>query len=60
MTCNPEWKEIQDQLKNGQQAQDRPDLMSRVFRAKLQDLKGQLFKKAIFEKVAANVHAIDF
>ncbi|XP_012856992.1 PREDICTED: uncharacterized protein LOC105976260 [Erythranthe guttata] len=60
MTCNPEWKEIQENLYAGQQAQDRPDLTSQVFRAKLQDLKDQLFKKEIFGKVAAHVHVIEF
>ncbi|KAG5565447.1 hypothetical protein RHGRI_001363 [Rhododendron griersonianum] len=60
MTCNPDWKEIKDSLKQGQLAQDRPDLTARVFRAKLQDLKDQLFKKSIFGKVAAHVHAIEF
>lgn len=39
MTCNPEWKEITDNLKEDQQPRDRPDLTARVFRAKLQDLK---------------------
>lgn len=60
MTCNPEWKEIQEQLYPGQRAQDRPDLTARIFRGKLQDLKDQLFKKEIFGKVAANVHVIEF
>ncbi|KAI3470148.1 hypothetical protein Pfo_026811 [Paulownia fortunei] len=40
VTCNPE-----------QQAQDRPDLTSRVFQAKLQNLKDQLFKKEMFGNV---------
>ncbi|KAI8533896.1 hypothetical protein RHMOL_Rhmol10G0046100 [Rhododendron molle] len=31
MTCNPDWKEIKDSLKQGQLAQDRPDLTARVF-----------------------------
>lgn len=60
MTCNPDWKEIKDYLKDGQVAQDRPDLTARVFRAKLKDLKYQLFKKHIFGKVAAHVHVIEF
>ncbi|KAL7137613.1 hypothetical protein ABFS83_10G105100 [Erythranthe nasuta] len=60
MTCNPEWAEIQENLYPGQKAQDRPDLTSRVFRAKLQDLKDQLFKKEILGKVAAHVHVIEF
>ncbi|KAH0633111.1 hypothetical protein KY284_035897 [Solanum tuberosum] len=43
MTCNPEWTEIQEQLCAGQVAQDHPYLVTRVFRAKLQDLKDQIF-----------------
>lgn len=60
MTCNPEWQEIQENLFEGQTTQDRPDLVARVFRAKLQDLKDQLFKKEIFGKAAAQVHVIEF
>ena len=32
MTCNPHWPEIKEQLKSGQTAQDRPDLLVRVFK----------------------------
>jgi hypothetical protein len=32
MTCNPHWPEIKEQLKEGQTAQDRPDLVARVFK----------------------------
>nr|XP_027096190.1 uncharacterized protein LOC113716088 [Coffea arabica] len=60
MTCNPEWQEIQENLFEGQTTQDRPDWVARVFRAKLQDLKDQLFKKEIFGKAAAQVHVIEF
>jgi hypothetical protein len=35
MTCNPNWQEIQDELFPGQTPEDRPDLVARVFRAKL-------------------------
>ena len=38
MTCNPEWKEIPDELKEKQMSQDRPNLTSLIFRTKLQDL----------------------
>lgn len=60
MTCNSEWKEIKDELKHGQRPQDRPDLTSRIFRSKLEDLKDQIFKKEIFGKVAAYVYVIEF
>ncbi|XP_057778382.1 uncharacterized protein LOC130997139 [Salvia miltiorrhiza] len=60
MTCNPEWKEIQQALYDGQTAQERPDLTTRVFRAKLQDLKYQLFKRKFFGHVAAHVDVVEF
>ena len=39
-TCNPYWKEIQDMLTTilGQRAEDRPDIVARVFRLKLKEL----------------------
>nr|XP_016472237.1 PREDICTED: uncharacterized protein LOC107794274 [Nicotiana tabacum] len=60
MTCNPDWAEIQENLCEGQLEQDRPDLVTRVFRAKLQDLKDQIFKKKIFGPVAAHVFVVEF
>ena len=45
MTCNPNWSEIQAKLLPGEEAQNRPDLVSRVFRAKLEELKNKIFKK---------------
>ncbi|KAL6640358.1 hypothetical protein ACP70R_022207 [Stipagrostis hirtigluma subsp. patula] len=36
MTCNPNWDEIKRELYPGQVPQDRPDLVVRVFRAKLE------------------------
>ncbi|XP_076927916.1 uncharacterized protein LOC143591651 [Bidens hawaiensis] len=60
MTCNPHWSEICDNLKRGQTAQDRPELVSRVFRAKLEDLKEQLLKKHLLGEVKANVYVIEF
>ena len=42
MTCNPNWDEIKHELYLGQTPQDHPDLVVRVFRAKLQELKDRL------------------
>jgi predicted Rossmann-fold nucleotide-binding protein len=39
MTINPKWDEITHELEPGQTPQDHPDLVVRVFRAKLEDLK---------------------
>jgi hypothetical protein len=41
-TTNPMWIEIQRELKPGQTASDRPDLVSRVFNLKLQKLLADL------------------
>ena len=60
MTCNPDWVEIKKQLRPGQLPQDRPDLVTRVFREKLQDLKDQILKKEIFGTVAAYVFVVEF
>ncbi|XP_027076324.1 uncharacterized protein [Coffea arabica] len=60
MTCNTQWKEIQENLKYGESAQERPDLVSRVFRAKFEMLKAEILKKKIFGEVAACVHVIEF
>ena len=39
MMCNTNWVEIQQELVEGELAQDRPDLVSRIFRAQLFALK---------------------
>ena len=39
MKCNPNWDEIKNELYPGQTSQDHPDLVVRVFRAKLEELK---------------------
>ena len=60
MTCNPKWKEIQDNLLPGQNASDRPDLVSRVFKHKLQELQIDLSDREIIGKVVAKIHVIEY
>ena len=60
MTCNPNWDEIIGALEPGQPPQDRPVIVVRVFRAKLEDLKIQLFKKHMLGKVAAYAYVVEF
>jgi len=47
MTCNPDWKDIKENLLPGQMASDRPDVVCRVFHAKvlqlLKDMKDGVF-----------------
>ncbi|PWZ10632.1 ATP-dependent DNA helicase PIF1 [Zea mays] len=60
MTCNPNWDEIRRELLPGQTPQDRPDLVVRVFHAKLQKLKHRLTKQDILGKVRAYVYVVEF
>lgn len=60
MTCNPSWPEIQQHLLSRAEVQNRPDLVSHVFRAKLEALKKDILKKNIFGKVAALMYTIEF
>nr|GEW82754.1 ATP-dependent DNA helicase PIF1-like [Tanacetum cinerariifolium] len=60
MTCNPNWPEIVENLYEGQTAQDRPDLVTRVFLAKLEYLKYQLFTKHILGIVPSHIYVIEF
>ena len=59
-TCNPKWKEINDNLFDGQKAHMRPDLISRVFHMKLQELMDDINKNGILGKVVAFINVIEF
>lgn len=59
-TCNPKWREIQENLLPGQSAWDRPDLICRVFKQKLDEFFNDLYKENVFGKVKAGVHVIEF
>ena len=60
MTCNLNWIEIKRELAKNEEVQNRPDLVARVFRAKIEMLKNELFRKEIFGEVAAFVYVIEF
>ena len=60
MTCNPKWPEITEHLKNGQSAQDRPDLVARVFKQKKDQLMHDIVVGEVLGKVAAHMHVIEF
>lgn len=59
-TCNPKWKEIIDALLPGQSAVDRPDIVARVFKLKLQALMDDLLKKQVLGKVIGRIYVIEF
>ena len=68
MTCNSNWPEIQDALRHEfpdgstlQQASNyRPDIVSRVFKLKADQLIDDFAKHMIFGRVAAYVGVIEF
>jgi hypothetical protein len=60
MTCNPYWDEITAELLLGQTPRDRPDVVARVYHAKLLDMHNFLMKKGHLGNVAAWAHVIEF
>ncbi|XP_018404137.1 PREDICTED: uncharacterized protein LOC108780818 [Cyphomyrmex costatus] len=60
MTCNPKWREIEENLLQGQQASDRPDICARVFNIKKDYLIDLIVKQKFFGEVAAFVYVIEF
>ena len=55
-TCNPNWEEITNDLREGETVQDGPDLVGRVFKLK----KDQLMKDIKFGEVSAYLWVIEF
>ena len=53
-TCNPNWQEISRELGPGQTANDRPDIVNRVF-----DLRRQAFLKMVGRQIhSSDINAI--
>jgi hypothetical protein len=59
-TCNPEWKEIKDQLLPHQVPNDRPDVIARVFRMKSKEFFKDIYENEIFGKVNGHTHVVEF
>ncbi|KAE8208996.1 hypothetical protein CF327_g6964 [Tilletia walkeri] len=59
-TTNPHWTEIEQALGPRIQAQDRPDIASRVFWAKLDDLEHQVRHEQAFGEAVAVVRTCEF
>ncbi|XP_074305530.1 uncharacterized protein LOC141640746 [Silene latifolia] len=60
ITCNPHWAEIERELLPFEEAQNRHDLVSRVFRAKLLELKKDICIRNIFGNVAGYIYVVEF
>ncbi|XP_065658166.1 uncharacterized protein LOC136082673 [Hydra vulgaris] len=59
-TCNSKWREITENLYPGQTANDKPDLVTRVFKLKLNNLLNDIFKHGVLDKVVTHVQVIEF
>ena len=60
MTCNPSWHEIKAELFEGQTANNRPDIVARVFNLKRKSLMDKITKRRIFGDVTADVCSIEW
>ncbi len=59
-TCNPQWPKIKRTLLPGHQPQDRPNLVTRVFKIKLKELINDIHKKHILGRMIARIYVIEF
>ena len=50
LTCNPNWPEIKKHMMSHEETHNRVDLVARVFHAKLELFKNELFKNNILER----------
>jgi hypothetical protein len=59
-TCNPQWLEIKRALLLGQQPQDRPDLVTRVFKIKLKEFINDIHENHILGRTIAGIYVVEF
>jgi len=60
MTASPTWPELTKNLRKGETAATRPDLMARVFHLKLRALLDELLKKQVLGKPLAYTWVVEF
>ena len=60
--CNPKWLEIIRALAliNGQQSEDRPDIINRIFKMKLNYFLSTIKSGKIFRTIIADLYVIEF
>ncbi|XP_019161444.1 PREDICTED: uncharacterized protein LOC109158079 [Ipomoea nil] len=60
-TCNPKWPEVQRFLRDRMlKPEDRPDIICRLFKMKLDSLIADCRKKKLFGSVAGVIYTIEF
>lgn len=58
--ANPRWREVQEALLPGQSSVDRPDIVARVFRMKLDAMLHDLINDGVLGRAVAHYHVIEF
>ena len=58
ITCNPKWDSVKENIFFGQKANDRPDIMNRIFNHVVKSLLEDL-KNGIFGPLKARLHTIE-
>ena len=59
-TCNPLWKEIQDSINFGEIVYDRPDIIARVFKEKLESMMKLLISEHLLGRIEAYFYSIEW
>jgi hypothetical protein len=60
VTCNPKWIEITIELRDGQDVNDRPDLIARVFCIKVKAIMEDLLNNKIYGTIIGYTYVIEF
>ena len=60
MTANPSWPEVTANLREWETAADRPDLVARVFKLKLDELLRDLTERGVLGQATAHTYVIEF
>ena len=60
MTSNPKWPEVMSQLGNDELPQDRPDILTRVYKQKLDGLINDLHNGSLFGDSSAHLAIAEF
>jgi hypothetical protein len=60
VTCNPNWPEIRQELRRGEETNDRSDLTSRVFNMKLNALLKDLLQNGVLGTAVADIHVVEW
>ncbi len=60
VTTNPNWIEIQQELLPSQKPEDRPDIVARVFKGKLEFFKNEVIKQGVFGRVYCWLYTVEW